>query len=152
MFDSLAQANADRHGHGTGMARATVDSYPSEYSEVIDTGTGGTGKSQVNTHAHPRPRTHAGEKVERNGEMPVPPVPPVPTVALVAPLMVHALPCKPGEPPPEIRLRQWLKLGLRAFGIRAEWAPSPGGPTLNPIADPQPVVEPATDTQYPEVF
>lgn len=31
---------------------------------------------------------------------------------------------KAGEPPPELRLRQWLKLGLRAFGIRAAWAPS----------------------------
>jgi hypothetical protein len=36
------------------------------------------------------------------------------------------LPAKPGEPPVEIRVRQALKLLLRGFRLRAEWAePTP---------------------------
>jgi len=31
---------------------------------------------------------------------------------------------KPGDPPPEIRLRRWLKDGLRRYGLRASWGPS----------------------------
>jgi hypothetical protein len=44
---------------------------------------------------------------------------------IVVPICVTVDP-KPGEPDPAIRLRQWLKLGLRAFGIRATWAPATG--------------------------
>ncbi len=42
---------------------------------------------------------------------------------ITAPITVTVDP-KPGEPDPAIRLRQWLKLGLRAFGIRVEWTPA----------------------------
>jgi hypothetical protein len=30
-------------------------------------------------------------------------------------------PSRPGEPPPEVRVRQLLKLALRAFRLRASW-------------------------------
>ena len=40
-------------------------------------------------------------------------------------LAVDPLPAKPGEPPPAIRLRAWLKLGRRVFGLRVRWAEEP---------------------------
>lgn len=33
-------------------------------------------------------------------------------------ITVEPLPARPGEPEPAIRLRQWLKLALRAFKLR----------------------------------
>lgn len=40
------------------------------------------------------------------------------------PLILRVMPSKPGEPAPEVRLRQALKLLLRGFRIRAEWEES----------------------------
>jgi hypothetical protein len=34
---------------------------------------------------------------------------------------VIVAPGKGAEPPAAVRLRQWLKLGLRGFGVRVEW-------------------------------
>lgn len=59
----------------------------------------------------------------REQEIRAPHVAPV-SEPLTTALRVVVQPGKPGEPDPGIRLRQWLKLGLRAFGIRAEWAPT----------------------------
>jgi hypothetical protein len=35
------------------------------------------------------------------------------------------VPVAPNQPPPSVRLRRWLKEGLRVFGVRVEWAPAP---------------------------
>jgi hypothetical protein len=42
---------------------------------------------------------------------------------ITAPILV-TVDAKPGEPDPAVRLKRWLKIGLRTFGIRAEWAPA----------------------------
>ena len=42
---------------------------------------------------------------------------------LTVPLIVTAREI-PGQPPPAVRVRRWLKIGLRTFGIRVEWAPA----------------------------
>ena len=43
--------------------------------------------------------------------------------AITLPLLVSAK-HEPNQPPPAIRLRRWLKIGLRSFGIQAKWAPA----------------------------
>jgi hypothetical protein len=46
---------------------------------------------------------------------------PDPSAPIVTTFTVTVQPSKPGEPHPAMRLKQWLKLGLRGFGIRAAW-------------------------------
>jgi hypothetical protein len=45
---------------------------------------------------------------------------PVPNPPARFALVIRSEPLKPGEPPIEIRLRRFLKLALRAFGLRCE--------------------------------
>ena len=40
-----------------------------------------------------------------------------------------------GRPPPECRLKAWLKAGLRQYGIRAAWAPPAPGATQSDDPD-----------------
>jgi hypothetical protein len=42
-----------------------------------------------------------------------------------------------GEPPPEVRLRQLLKVALRGFRFRASW-PTPASPPAQAASDPKP--------------
>lgn len=88
------------------------DAFLGENSGVVGDGTRSTPLQRGRAGAHTRGEVscYARERV------------PSPTTKPFAvDLTLTALPPKPGEPPPAIRLRRLLKIALRGFGFRASW-------------------------------
>lgn len=47
------------------------------------------------------------------------------------PVTLHVAPSKPGEAPEATRLKRWLKVGIRSFGVKVTWLDAVDVPTMN---------------------